>query len=122
MLHSLFPLASQSLPSPSEATEVIHLNDTSCWTTVLDTVIACFQKNETQVVLEFVFPQMPEDDVVRHFNIENIIHKNEKPPVPHVKLFNYYISDKERIEKELHSIEGIQCTSFKPQYALYELN
>lgn len=81
-------------------------------------MITCFQNNETQVLLEFVFPQMPDDDVVRHFNVEDIVHKNEKPPVSHVKLFNYYISDKEHIEKELHLVEGNQCPSFTPQYAL----
>ena len=71
-INSIFSLtASPASLSPTPVkTEVIHINDTSVWNSVIDKVLICLQEGNVNVNLEFIFPQVNEEEVEEEVTME----------------------------------------------------
>ena len=106
-MNSLFSLSSQpfQLSSP-EVTEVIHVSELSCWSSVLDKVLLCLQERNTNLILEFIFPEVSNNNQqVDSFHVGNlpIQEENEQPTIVNTQNNLYYSTNKQQIDNLVHT-------------------
>ena len=82
------------------------MSELSCWSSVLDKVLLCLQERNTNLILEFIFPEVSNNNQqVDSFHVGNlpIQEENEQPTIVNTQNNLYYSTNKQQIDNLIHT-------------------